>query len=132
MVIGPTFARELAAAGLAGIPIAWGSDGAIVGRESLTPQQAAALEAVLAAHDPTRQMAPASVSRLQARVALHRAGLLPQIETAIAQANGELQIYWTDAQVFERESTYIAQIAAAIGLTGEQVDQLFLDAAGVA
>lgn len=74
---------------------------------------------------------PHSVSRLQARVALHRAGLLPQIEAAIAQANGELQIYWTDAQVFERDSTYIAQIAAAIGLTGEQVDQLFRDAATV-
>lgn len=75
---------------------------------------------------------PRQVSRLQARVALHRAGLLAPIETAVAQAGGELQIYWTDAQTFERDSGYIGQIAAALGLTGDQIDQLFRDAAAVA
>jgi len=52
-VIGPTFGKELAAAGLAGLPISWTPDGTINGRENLTPEQNAGVDAVLAKHDPT-------------------------------------------------------------------------------
>jgi len=50
--IGPTFANEIDAAGLSGLPFAWGENGSISGRENLTPEQNAALDAVIAAHDP--------------------------------------------------------------------------------
>lgn len=51
-MIGPTFAAELAAAGLAGLPITWTAAGTIIGRDALTGPQNAALDAVIAAHDP--------------------------------------------------------------------------------
>lgn len=50
--IGPTFGQEITAAGLAGAPFAWGEDGDIHGRENLTGEQNATLDAVIAAHDP--------------------------------------------------------------------------------
>jgi len=56
--LGPTFGRELAAAGLLNLPIAWGDDGRIEGRAGLTAGQSAALDAVIAAHDPTRLPPP--------------------------------------------------------------------------
>ena len=55
MLIGPTFAAEIKAAGLQGLPFAWGNDGSIAGRENLTPAQNAALDNVLAAHDPNAE-----------------------------------------------------------------------------
>jgi hypothetical protein len=52
MIFGLTFGDELAAAGLAGLPFSWGEDGSIFGREKLTPEQNARLDAVIAAHKP--------------------------------------------------------------------------------
>ena len=54
-VIGPTFAAELTANGLGGLPIAWNADGEIFGRDKLTAEQNAGVDAVLAKHDPTQQ-----------------------------------------------------------------------------
>ena len=51
-MLGPTFEKELSAAGLHGLPFSWGADGVIVGRDDLTEEQNAALDAVIAAHDP--------------------------------------------------------------------------------
>jgi hypothetical protein len=50
--IGPTFERELKAAGLIGLAFAWGSDGNISFDASLNAQQVAAIKAVYSAHDP--------------------------------------------------------------------------------
>lgn len=57
-MIGPTFGDELIAAGLGGLPIAWSPDGRIAGREKLTAAQNTALDAVIAAHDPSKKMVP--------------------------------------------------------------------------
>lgn len=53
-IIGPAFAAELQAAGLTGLPFSWGSDG-LGPLDRLTPQQQAAVQAVLAAHNPASQ-----------------------------------------------------------------------------
>jgi len=50
-MFGPTFGNEIVAAGL---QIGWMDDGTILGRENLTPEQAAKLDAVIAAHKPNR------------------------------------------------------------------------------
>lgn len=52
MKIGLTFAAEIIAVGLGGLPFSWSDDGTITGRENLTSDQNAALDAVLAAHNP--------------------------------------------------------------------------------
>lgn len=66
--IGPYFGDELAAAGLAGLPISWGEDGIVTGRELLMAPQQAALDAVIAAHDPQRPRLGDYRSAIQAHV----------------------------------------------------------------
>jgi hypothetical protein len=76
---------------------------------------------------------PHSVSRFQARAALHLAGLLPSVEAAIAASgNVVAQLAWADAVAFERTSPTIAAMAAALGLSAAEVDDLFRAAAGIA
>ncbi|KPH79308.1 hypothetical protein [Bosea vaviloviae] len=51
-IIGPTFGAEIEAAGLLGQPFAWSADG-VTYDDRLTADQRAAIEAVVAAHDPS-------------------------------------------------------------------------------
>lgn len=64
-------------------------------------------------------------SRFQAKAALHLAGLLPQVETAIAGADELTQLAWSEAVEYRRTSPTILALAAALELTDEQVDDLF-------
>lgn len=50
--IGPRFVEELEAAGVVGLPFAWGSDGSLTFGAAITPEQQTAIRAVLAAHNP--------------------------------------------------------------------------------
>ena len=55
--LGPTFGDEVIAAGLGGLPFAWGdTDESITGRENLTAAQNTTLDGVVAAHDPTKKL----------------------------------------------------------------------------
>ena len=54
VVIGPTFADELRAAWLAGLPFCWGSTTGLHDLSALTDAQRAGVAAVLATHDQTR------------------------------------------------------------------------------
>ena len=73
----------------------------------------------------------AVVSRFQARAALHMAGLLAATETAVAAAGPLVQIAWADAIEFRRTSPTIAALAEAVGLTDEQIDDLFRTAEAI-
>lgn len=66
--LGPTFAEELWAAGLGGLPFSWGDDGVISGREHLSMEQNAALDAVVAAHRPDRVTPDAVKMEAQRRI----------------------------------------------------------------
>lgn len=81
---------------------------------------------------PPAAHTPMVVSRFQARAALHLAGLLPQVEAAVAAADPLVQIAWSDAVEFRRDSPTIAALAAAIKMTDAQIDDLFRTAAGIA
>lgn len=74
---------------------------------------------------------PQVVSRFQARAALHLAGLLPDVETAIAAADPLVQMAWADAQEFRRDSPTIVAMAGALGLSESEVDELFTSAAQI-
>lgn len=80
--------------------------------------------------DPTG--VPASVTRFQARAALFAAGLLDDVEATIAGADRFVQIAWADAASFERGSPTIAALATALGLSDQQLDDLFRAAAKIA
>lgn len=72
---------------------------------------------------------PASVSARQARLALLAAGLLAEVQAAVAVAGGALAIEWEYATEIERASPMVSNIGAALGLTEAQIDVLFIDAA---
>lgn len=73
---------------------------------------------------------PQAVSRFQARRALKDAGLFASVESAInASASDFLVDAWNEAAEFRRASPLIAGIAAALGLSSDQLDDLFRDAA---
>jgi hypothetical protein len=75
---------------------------------------------------PDEVVSPMQCSPAQMRVALHRAGLLDQVN-AIAATDPEAQIIWEYATVIQRDSPFID----ALGLqhfTPEQIDALFIAA----
>lgn len=76
---------------------------------------------------------PQEVTRFQARAALYQFGLLDDVEAAIADPATDmmLKLAWQDALSFKRTSSFVLGMAQALGLTDEQVDDLFIAASGI-
>lgn len=75
---------------------------------------------------------PQAVSRFQALAALSNAGLLTQAQNAVAASTNPLvPLAWNNAQTFDRNSTTVATLGAALGLTGAQIDSLFIAASAI-
>lgn len=70
-----------------------------------------------------------SVTRRQARQALYAAGLLTAVDSYFAAQPAATRIDYEDAQTFDRGWPTLALAAAELGLTSEQIDALFIDAA---
>lgn len=67
-----------------------------------------------------------SVTRFQAKAALLNAGLLEQVETAVADSEDPIvKLAWTEAHTFERDSPAIAAITEGLGMTPQEVNELF-------
>ena len=83
--------------------------------------------------DPPPPGPPQVVSRFQARAALHLAGLLTAVEALMTDPATDMlaRLAWTDAQEFRRTSPTLLAMASALSLTDEQLDQLFVTAAGI-
>lgn len=75
------------------------------------------------------ERAAMTVSRFQAMAALLNAGLLSQVNAALADAGPLAQLAWAEATEFRRNSPTIAGLSAGLGLTDTQVDDLFRAAA---
>jgi hypothetical protein len=73
---------------------------------------------------------PATITRTQARLVLHRAGLLDKVLEVIAAGGVEAQI-WYEANEWNRASPILAGMAQALGFTDEQVDNLFRAAGAI-
>ena len=78
---------------------------------------------------------PLAVTMRQARLALLGAGLLDMVNTAISNMPGvegdAARIEWEYAHEVRRDSPLVSGLAAALSLTEEQLDQLFVVAAGI-
>lgn len=91
----------------------------------MTPEEIAALP-------PPYTPVPQVVSRFQAKAALAQAGLLAQADAVVAASgNAVLQLAWTEANQFQRNSPGIAALAPALGLDSAGLDDLFRAAAGI-
>lgn len=77
-----------------------------------------------------RVAVPFSIAPAQGRIALARRGLLAAIQNAIpTDVENPTRIYWEYAISWERSHPLINQLAAALGLTEAQVDEIFIEAA---
>ena len=78
---------------------------------------------------------PEVVTMRRARLALLGAGLLAQVNTAVANMPGTegdaARIEWEYAQEVRRDSPLVAGLSAALGLTDETLDNLYKVAAGL-
>ena len=76
---------------------------------------------------------PQEVTRFQARAALYQSGLLQVVEDEISKPETDmmLKLAWQDAQTFKRGSSFVTGMASILNLTEEQIDDLFILAAGI-
>lgn len=74
---------------------------------------------------------PQSVTRFRALAALHAAGLLAQVEAVVSTLDPLAQLAWDEAATYRRDSPILLAVARQIGLTGQQVDDLFRQAAAL-
>lgn len=76
---------------------------------------------------------PEVVTMRQARLALLGAGLLAQVNTAVANMPGAegdaARIEWEYAQEVRRDAPLVAALSAAFGWTSAQLDDLFTEGA---
>jgi len=87
----------------------------------------------VAARALAKRRAAMVVSRFQARAVLRQMGLRDQVETIMADPATDPLIVdaWTDASEFRRTSPTIAELAGQLGLTDEDVDTMFEQAAEI-
>ncbi len=72
---------------------------------------------------------PQSVTPRQARLALLAAGLLDDVNAAVAAAGPEAQIDWDYALEIRRDNALIASMAAVLNLSKSRIDDLLRAAA---
>ena len=68
---------------------------------------------------------PTTISPRQARLALNAVGLLDDVEAAVATSK-EYQIFWEYSLEIKRDDAVLNTMAAALGMTEKQVDDLFI------
>lgn len=146
-IIGPSFSSELTAAGLQGLPISWNPDGVNFGdvvnldgtmtlNPALSPENRAAVEAVVAAHDPTAPApvaVPESVTKYQCCVILAKYGLLAQTNAFFAglALDDPRRLAWEMAPTAQRRSASTLAAIAHLGLSQAEVDAMFIEASQV-
>ena len=76
---------------------------------------------------------PEKVTMRQARLALHKAGILSSVQSAIDDLpdphRTEAQIEWDYSSEMYRHRDFVQMLGSQLGLTEEQIDDLFIQAA---
>lgn len=85
----------------------------------------------IAAH--RKSLVPESITMRQARLALHAAGILSQVQPAIDALPDPpktlAQIEWDYSSEVFRNREFVNMLGSQLGLTDEQIDDLFIQAA---
>lgn len=79
--------------------------------------------------DPEPVIIPTEISSIQAKLAIADAGLMGAVQAFIALLPIRDQVYWDCADTFERTHPLIEQARIALGMTQEDIDNLFILAA---
>lgn len=90
---------------------------------------------VPATADATPVFVPREVTQRQARMALHTLGHLTKVENAINALpdppRTEARIAWDFSNTIQRNNPFVSQLATLLELTEQDVDDLFIMAAGL-
>ena len=92
---------------------------------TVAEQEAAAIEA------DRKSKVPQVITIRQARLALLAAGLLDNVDAAVAAGDRTVQIEWEYVTELRRDWPTLVGLASALGLTDLQVDDLFVIASGL-
>ena len=78
---------------------------------------------------------PQEITMRQARLALHEAGLLSNVSTAIASlsepAKTKAQIEWEYSNALQRDNPFVTTLGTALSLSSDDIDNLFITASGL-
>jgi hypothetical protein len=72
---------------------------------------------------------PQSITPRQAKLALYGAGLLDEVEAMVARADRAVQIHYHESVIWLRNDPVLIGLATQLGMTTEQLDELFIQAA---
>lgn len=72
---------------------------------------------------------PSAITPLQARKILRQNNLYTAVQSYLAGQSDEVQDEWEYALEIRRDNTTLLQAADALGLTSQQLDQMFIAAA---
>lgn len=100
------------------------------GQVELTPEEEAELLAEWAANAAAVKV-PQSVTMRQARLAIYNAGYLDSVNAAVQNSSEEIKLTWEYAQEVKRNDPYVIQLGALLGLSSEQIDNLFIQASAL-
>lgn len=75
---------------------------------------------------PEPPIVPSDVTMRQARLALLEQGLLATVDANMASATEADQIEWEYATYVYRDSALVSNMAASLGLTDTDIDNLFI------
>lgn len=68
---------------------------------------------------------PTVIPAWKGKAALREAGLLNAVEAAVAAAGGRVHDAWIGASEWSRSSDFLLSLATSLGLTTQQVDEMF-------
>jgi hypothetical protein len=91
----------------------------------------AVIDAYLASLPPPLPPLPRIVSPRQIRQALTATGLRTGVEAAVAAGDQDLKDWWEFATQFEQDHPMVTGMATALGVTAQQLDDLFALAASL-
>ena len=89
-----------------------------------------AIDAPYVEPSPLAAVIPQRVEMAQARLALLESGYLSAVETAMASMPKSAQIEWEFRSHVARQSSLVSAMQSLLQLTDQQVDELFVLAAG--
>lgn len=120
-----------------GIVYAYEADGSQ--DDYISPSLRAMTEEEIQAHlNPPKapEPVPQTISRAQGRLVLYRAGLWPQVQNYVAAMTDPAEQFEADTALnhtteWQRSSPFLGRAAQALGLDGQQLDNLFRQAAQI-
>ena len=96
---------------------------------SMTPELVDGIWREVFALEPAPVFVPQQVTMRQARLELLSRDLLDDVDAVIAVAGRAAQIEWEYASTVDRDNPVIAAVQQQQGMTDEQIDDLFREAA---